>query len=786
MSKDVLNRYQKAQSVMQGVLTGSLVKNDKVYAHWIDGSHYFWYQKETKEGKIFQLVDAEFATSDVAFDHVVLASKLSTAVDEAVDPWGLPIEDVQISINPLRIYFQAFDQKWFFESGSLTNVATDLKGEPSFEAESTDSCFHQLERKNPGALRSPDGNKSIFIRENNLWLRDLLTGKEISLTSDGTSNFCYGGSYLGADPEVHALWSPDSKRVVTVRVDSRSVVSRPIVDYLPEGDSVNPRVERIKLAYASDEEVEKWDLVVIEVDGRNLQVADYQALTSITLGYGFFRGSPLGWCSHDNRRAFFVDMGRGVKKVRIVELDMHTGSTRVLFEECSDSFVKLSHSMLEIYQFLPLPETDELVWFSERSGWAHLYLYDMNTGELKHAITKGEWLVREILHYDSKQRELFLHTTARDGDINPYYRDICKVNIDTCELTTILSGCFDHRVFHSLNPTVVEVVNQGLDYAGVSGFSPCGKYIVATYSRVDTPPVSILLNRDGQKILTIEVADVSGLPEGWQWPEPVKLKGADEKTDIYGVMYRPADFSENKKYPVVDYSCSMRSLSTLPLGSFINSVFFGFDYLYASALAALGFVVVVIEGRGTPLRNKEFTDYHSGDIAYANDFSDRIAGMRQLAKRYQFMDLERVGITGHENQTNNVYALLKHSYFYKVAVVNCLYDPRFAIAPDEQYYLVGDGAEKIRWPEDCIESFGGKLLLIQGMMSHLTPTGTFRLVQALQKANKDFDMLLLPKMVNFITNYTVRREWDYLISHLQDISPPFEFPLKTNMLFWDS
>ena len=430
---------------------------------------------------------------------------------------------------------------------------------------------------------------------------------------------------------------------------------------------------------------------------------------------------------------------------------------------------------------MPLAETNELIWFSERSGWAHLYLYDLNTGKLKGAITEGEWLVRNVLHYDIEKREIILQTAARDKAISPYYRDICKVNIDTKNITPIMSGCYDHCVYQPFSFIVSMHEALGLEGEGVSGVSGCGNYLVATRSRVDSIPVSVLVDRNGREILVLEMADVSNLPDGWQWPESVKLTGADGTTDIYGVILRPQGFSESGSYPVIEFSCSQRGMSTLFQGAFVNTVFAGMDYLLAQALASLGFIVVLIEGRGTPLREKSFQDYHYGDLLYANNFEDRISGIRQLAERYSYMDIDRVGITGHENQTNNIYALLQYSDFYKVAVVNCIFDPRFNIASLGEVY---DGTEnsdesETRYAEDCIENFGGKLLLIQGMLSYTTPAGMFRLVKALQKANKDFEMLCLPNLIHEMTSYTIRREWDFLVKHLQDINPPFEYKLKT-------
>jgi dipeptidyl aminopeptidase/acylaminoacyl peptidase len=295
-----------------------------------------------------------------------------------------------------------------------------------------------------------------------------------------------------------------------------------------------------------------------------------------------------------------------------------------------------------------------------------------------------------------------------------------------------------------------------------------------------------LIDRQGREILTLETADISGLPQGWQWPEPVKVKAADGKTDIYGVVYRPPHFSKEQSYPIIDFSCGHPYFTWVPQGSFINGPCFDAPYLYAAAYAALGFVVVALEGRGTPYRDKAFQDYSYGHITSASAFEDRIEGIQQLASRYPYMDTNRVGITADDGSPAPVQGLLEHPDFYKVGVSICHEDPRFGFATlYEQYQGLctdNDGAEQPARAEDLAQALKGKLLLIHGMLDSFTPvTGTLRLLDALQEANKDFDMLLLPDEGHDIPSYALRRSWDYLVTHLQGIEPPHEFPLSTGL-----
>jgi len=313
------------------------------------------------------------------------------------------------------------------------------------------------------------------------------------------------------------------------------------------------------------------------------------------------------------------------------------------------------------------------------------------------------------------------------------------------------------------------------------GVSPSGQYVVTTRSRVDTVPETVLIDRDGQEVLTVETADVSGLPEDWVWPEPVKLEAADGKTDIYGVVFRPPGFDPKKSYPVIDCLSSPRDYLHLSVSGFTNAGLLGCQHFHAAATAALGFVVVMIAGRGTTCRDKAFYTHHFGDHAYNNDLNDRIAGIRQLAERHPYMDLERVGIMGNENPIQNtIYASLLHSDFYKVSVLTCMSDPRFMppiICRPTDTPLPKGAPAKTPYPEDCVENFSGKLLLTQGMGTGAIPSPTFLLVNALIKANKDFDMLCVPNMHHSYNAYTMRREWDYLVTHLLGVEPPPQFLL---------
>lgn len=766
MSKDVLDCYENAKIILNGLMTNNLVMNDAVFPHWIGGSNSFWYKRETATGYQFRLVDAYKNKNIPAFNHSVLSDLLSKKVLKKVSFENLPVEIIDIYLFPLQVVFKAFRKKWIFYTLEESLVETEFSPEDD--------------------LISPDGSKSIFRRDCNLWVRDSYTNFETALTYDGTVDYCYGGAPV--DSRLQAVWSLDSKRVFMVQLDSREVTSRPIVRYAPLDGSDQVQIDEFKMSYPGDTNIETYRLYAIDISRGDVIEADYAPIPAMVIedtGFGFFSGNPLGWWSNSGQYAYFVDLNRQGTSVRVVEFDTFTGATKILFEERSDTFISLSHSGLETPIFLPLPSSDELIWFSESSGWGHLYLYDLTSGRLKHEITQGEWLVRDIVHYDQDRRELILQTAGRDENVSPYYRDVCMVNIDSCELTTINSGPFDCVVYDRNNFAPFARSGLGVDSPNVSGVCPSGAYLVITQSRVDMAPISILINREGTIKHILEIADTSRLPNSWVWPEPVKLLSDDGKKDTYGVVFRPPDFSEEKTYPVIDFAGSMRNYALAPQGSFINEPVFGWAYFLPAALAALGFIVVAIEGRGTPMRGKAFQDYNYGEFSSASDLSDRVAGLRQLAKKYPYMDLERVGISGIDGMDNSVYGLTDYPGFYKVAVVHCYQEPRFAWGVQGEIFhdlsSVGSGGSSKRRVEDSIESLEGKLLLIEGMISPSTPSGTFQLVEALHKANKDFDMLCLPNLDKNLSSYTIRRDWDYLVKNLQGIDPPKGFKLSSGL-----
>ena len=789
MPSTISNRYERAMEVWQGQFTNKGFMNDMVIAHWIEDSESFFYIRQTKKGREFRLVNAQEATNVCAFDHEALASSLSSLLGRVFDADNLiGMEDVAMSVNPLQVHFKAADKYWTFDSKAAACVEVDPP-EEFVVFEGYDPTMGFEAKYTQAGLVSPDGKKALFTRDYNLWVCDLAAGIEEALTTDGAEDNAYA-FYPGnvIDPAVQAAWSPDSSRVFTYQRDIRNVRERPTIHYVPDDGSLAPKVDFVKgVPYPGDEVVDTNRLFVIEVASKKQISVDYEQITPNPFMFSFFSSlhRQYGWWSSDGSKAYFVATTRGCRKARLIELNPTTGATRILHEETSDTFVRLANFGDESPQFVPLPQTDECLWFSERSGYGHLYLYDLKTGEMKQQVTSGDWSVRDVIDYCPESRVLILQTMGRDKTISPYYKDICKVNIDTGELTALITGNCDHYIHQQYDGASLRCAIFGqAGYRGFNGSSPKSDYIVLTRSRIDTVPESILIDRNGREILSLETCDITDLPNDWIWPIPVKTKAADGETDIYGAVFLPPGYSNEQNYPVIDYSGSCGFFMHTPVGAFGNSHCVHSQYYLAPiAWASLGFVVVTLEGRGTSGRGKAFSDHRWGDPAGANDLNDRIAGIKQLATIYPGMDIERVGIFGPEGDTNIIFASIDHSDFYKASVICFFSDPRLNVPVYSETFggvpVPGEKKPDVRHAVDCVSSIKGKLLLIDGLRN---PVGAgFYLSDALEKANKSFDMLFITRGIQDPTGYTIKRSWDYMVEHLLGEEPPKEFIVRTGV-----
>jgi dipeptidyl aminopeptidase/acylaminoacyl peptidase len=409
-----------------------------------------------------------------------------------------------------------------------------------------------------------------------------------------------------------------------------------------------------------------------------------------------------------------------------------------------------------------LPDSNEYIWYSERDNWGHLYLYDLATGKLKNRITSGDWVVTQLLRVDEKARTLYFLASGREPGRIPYFAHLYRVGLDGQELTLLTPEDANHEVT----------------------FSPSGRYFVDSYSKPDVPPVSVLRRSDGKLLTTLEKADVSKLlAAGWKPPQPITVKARDGTTDLYGLMFLPTHLDPQRKYPLINH------IYPGPQGGSVGSWSFASARGDAQAQAELGFVVVAIEGMGNPLRSKKFHDAYYGNMG-DNTLPDQVAGMKQLAERYPWIDIERAGIYGHSGGGYAAAdAMFRYPDFFKVGISEAGNHDNREYEDDwgERYqglltHPPGGGTNyDDQANQNIAKNLKGHLLLAHGTLDdNVPPYNTLLVVNELIKANKDFDLLLLPNRRHGFGDepYMVRRRWDYFVRYLMGAEPPKEYELK--------
>ena len=673
------------------------------------------------------------------------------------------------SLSPSNVTFVAFDKNWKFDTSTevceLIPIDTTSASVPSHE------------------LLSPDGEKTAFIRNYNIWIRDIKSGEEYALTQDGEPHYSYGTIPEARDlikglhdvdssrsNPFEAIWSPDSLKLFTFQLDERQVRKMPSILHVPQNGTIAPRIVERKYALPGDKNIARYRMLVIDIETTKETSAQYPPIEDSFVSLCPFNGNRAWW-SNNSSCAYFIDMTRGQKIARLIKFDTQTGETTKLFEEISETYLELGLEFERPAMIKYLSDKNELIWYSERTGWAHLYLFDLSSGKLKNAVTSGNWRIRDIVHFDNKSRELYIQITGRIPERNPYYRELVRVNIDNAKMTVLASGNYDY--FTCPRP------------GDKCGISPSHQYIVATRSRVDEPPVTELRDRNGELLFLIESTDISNLPDKWQWPESVSMKAADNKTIIYGVVFRPSYFDPNKTYPVLDLGMDTPFYSCIPTGPVYTgggTPTANYFYMTCCALAELGFIVTTIDGRGSPFRSKEFHNFGYKSFMNGGGMIDHVVGIKQLANQHPSMDLNKVGLVSTDGPGNgSIFGLLHYPEFYKVGVAFSMWDPRLVKQGEVYHGLIEDhDNEQYSW-NDIAKNLQGKLLLITGLLDrYFHCSMTFQLIDALGKANRDFDLLIQPNGGHgYRVKHAHRRVWDYLTRHMLNSEPPQNFVLQT-------
>lgn len=618
---------------------------------------------------------------------------------------------------------------------------------------------------------SPDKRRAVYIKEHNLWVRDVVSGKEKQLTTDGVEDFGYATDNAGwkhSDRPI-VLWSPDSKKVATFQQDQRHLNDM----YLVTTNVGAPKLEKWKYPLPSDEKVAMIHRVIIDVEtGKVTRLKIDADPHRGTLCDDIACGGEFGdnqW-SPDAKTLFFVSSSRDHKNAKFRIADAETGNVTEVFEETVATQYESGRGMSN---WRVLPKTNEVIWYSQRSDWGHLYLYDLVTGRLKHQITTGDFVVTQLLKVDEENRVLYFNANGREEGRDPYFSHFYSIGIDGKGMKLLTPEDGNHQI----------------------QLSPDGRYFIDNYSTPDVPPVAVLRKMNGELIETLERADISRLTAtGWKPPTRTITRSANDKWDLYGLMFTPTKIEPGRKYPVVNY------IYPGPQSGSVGSRSFSAGRGDHQALAELGFVVILIDGSCNPSRSKSFHDACYGNMA-ENTLPDQIAGIKQLAEKYPYIDVTRVGIWGHSGGGfATAAAMFRYPEFYKVGIAesgnhdNRNYEDDWGeryiglmTGPDGKHTTnVDDEKEKSNYTDQANQNYAanlqGKLLLAHGNMDdNVPPYNTYLVVDALIKANKDFDLLIFPNARHGFREdsyYMMRRRWDYFVRHLLGAEPPKEFEIK--------
>jgi dipeptidyl aminopeptidase/acylaminoacyl peptidase len=719
-AQGTLREYQHAEA-MNGLIQNKVLgATDRV--QWVNGS--VLYSTLTTRGKEFIKVDVQGRSKQPVYNPIELAAAL-TAAGRKTDPVELPFNEITLENNDIK--FTIGDSNWTYKLD--TKQATAVKVAPPQRPGGPNRAWSEINNgQGERPVNSPDGKWVALIREYNVYVRSAKNDKEqYQLTFDGSPGEYYASMIT---------WSPDSKNIATVKI--RPAKEHPV--YLIESspvDQLQPKLHTRNYLKPGDALQQRQPYVFV-VDSRKGYAANPAAIMD-----QYNLTNPV-W-HRDSRSVSFEYNQRGHQQYKVMELDLN-GVTRDLVKEESRTFIDYSGKR---YRY-DLNDGKEIIWASERDGWNHLYLYD-GAGNVKNQITKGDWVVRRVVKVDDAKRTILFEASGKLQGIDPYYIQYYRINFDGTGLTELTNENGNHTAY----------------------FSPDYNYFVDVYSRIDAAPVTLLKNAaDGKAVMELEKADISGLLKtGWKLPEVFVSKARDGKTDIYGMIIRPSNFDPNKKYPVIEY------IYAGPHSFFVPKNFVTDSRGSLHELAELGFIVVQCDGMGTNGRSKAFLDVCWKNLKDGG-FPDRIAFMQNAAKKYPYMNLGKVGIFGNSaGGQSSMGALLFHPDFYKVAVSSSgCHDNRMdKIWWNEQWmgYPIGPQyAESSNVTHAA--NLKGKLLLILGEMDeNVDPSSTKQLMNALVKANKNFDFLEVPGMGHSLGgDYGEHKRRDFFVKHLLGVDPP--------------
>ncbi|MBI9053703.1 MAG: DPP IV N-terminal domain-containing protein [Bacteroidales bacterium] len=731
--------YQRAEKYLHFNVY-NLVQNLYLNPNWIDKTNDFWYKTEIENGHQFKLVLSSKNEVKPAFDHQKLAKALETELDKTVNPDSLPFSKIKFKDKMKTVMFKV----------DTLNFKYDLKKNILSQYTPKKKDLKKNEYK------SPDGKWIAFVKDYNLYLRDIKTEEEFQLTTDGVDLYDYatpidwykivdesvGDTY---DPGIYVEWSPDSKKFMAIKLDRRNRTKLLMYQSLPDS-GMRAKVWSYERALPGENSIPFQNFYIFDVEKKSNVKVDIEPMENIWSGF-----APA-WTA-DSKTLYFAQMARYYKTIDLYFVNPETGKTTNPIHEDVKTMIEYQMVDCELVN-----KGEKIIWMSEQDGWSHLYLYDGKSGNLINQITKGEFVVRDIIYTNDKNEIVYFIASGKEKGRDPYYKHLYKINFDGSGMTLLTPEDAEHEI----------------------QFSPDYKYFIDNYSRVDLKPKSVLRRlSDGKLINELQEANIDKLlATGWKYPERFTVKARDGKTDIYGVLQYPSNFDSNKKYPIIDNSYSGPQAVNVPK-SFRRGIWNDW-----TPLAEVGFIVMRIDGMGTAMRSKAFHDVsymNLGDIGAL----DHITGIKQLAEKYSYIDTNKVGIFGHSaGGYDAAHAILTYPDFYKVAVAAAgNHDHRMAKAwwPEQYMGELGDHYNE-QSNLTIAKNLKGKLMLAHGDMdNNVNPASTYRLAAELIKNNKDFELVITPNNNHgdlWENKYFIRRRMDFFVKHLWNIKPPKEFEFK--------
>ena len=759
-----------------------IIYSTAVDPHWLKLTNRFWYQYETPNGKQWYIVEPATRSKKVLFDINKMAADITLVVRDPFDAQHLPIENLKFAKDEKSINFEVKSTIEELKKDRKDKKAADSMQKKIFffnydlaTAKLTEVKNYEKPKAKPnwGSV-APDSSAIIFSRNYNLYWMDKENYKkavkneddstivENQLTKDGVKFYSYGSDGDGEDNELNAknnkkrrranvLWSPDSKHFVLDRTDSRKVKDFWVINSTAAG---RPTLETYKYQMPGEKESPVDEFILFNFPAKTYKTINTTAFKDQSIStWGKeslvkdrddeFR--PSIWLG-DNSKFYFSRTSRDLKRIDICTIDINTLKVTPIIDERFNTYVEVQRPGL-------INGGKEIIHWSERDGWGHFYLFDGN-GKLKNQITSGAFHCEGIVNIDQKNRKLYFTANGREAKEDPYFMHLYSINFDGSGMKLLNAGDFDHAV----------IMNDE------------AQYVVDNFSRVNTVPKCVLMDNNGKILMDLETADLSLLmTTGYKFPEPFKVKADDGVTDIYGVMYKPFNFDPKKKYPIIEY------VYPGPQTEAVNKSF-GRSMDRMDRLAQLGYIVITVGNRGGhPARSKWYHTYGYGNL---RDYglADKKAAIEQLADRHSFIDADRVGITGHSGGGfMSTAALLVYPDFFKVAVSaagnhdNSIYNRWWSEKHHGVKEIVtakGDTTFKysIDKNADLAKNLKGHLLLMHGDMdNNVNPANSIRVANALIKAGKRFDYIIVPGQrhgFGDMTEYMFWRLADYFNNYL--------------------